>query len=63
MHSHLEDHEVARALRLIHQETQLYPTYPNDVRNSAFHDGLIVVKCFYILSVKCFYKNVNAAKS
>jgi hypothetical protein len=34
-------------LRLIHQETQLQPTYPNDVGTSAFHDSLVGVKYFY----------------
>src|ERR1700722_1728476 len=50
LHGHLEDHEVTRALRLVHEETQLQPTDPNDVGKSAFHGGLASVKLFYILS-------------
>jgi hypothetical protein len=63
VHGHLEDHELARSLRLIHQKTQLHPTYPNDVVNSAFHGGLTIVKCFYVSFVKCLYINVNVARS
>jgi hypothetical protein len=50
-------------LRLVHQETQLQPTYPNDVGNSAFHGGLASVKCFYVVYVKCFYKDINTTRS
>jgi hypothetical protein len=54
---------VFRELRLIHQKTQLQPTDPNDVGNSAFHEALSIVKCFYMPFVKWFYKNVNAVRS
>ena len=60
---HLEDHKVARALRLVHQETQFQPTDPNDVGNSAFHTSPAIVKCLYMSLVKRFYKNLNAVGS
>src|SRR3984885_14990578 len=44
VHGHLEDHEAARALRLAPQKTQLQPTDPNDVGNSAFHTSPAIVK-------------------
>ena len=39
LYGHLEDHEVARALRFIHQKPQLQPTDPNGVCDGAFFKG------------------------